>query len=87
MAAFAQSVRRGEVAAAAARNALLEWAGNRAIRQGDWKLVWDKQVKEWELYDLSTDRTETDDLARKNPGHVAQMSDDWNAWAKRRTVQ
>ena len=59
-----------------------EWAGNRAIRQGDWKLVWDKQVKVWELYDLSVDRCETDDLAARHPGRVEAMSADWFAWAR-----
>ena len=30
-----------------------EWSGNRAIREGNMKLVWDKGVKQWELYDLA----------------------------------
>ena len=25
------------------------WATNRAVRKGDWKLVWDKHAKTWEL--------------------------------------
>jgi len=29
-----------------------EHQGNRAIREGDWKLVWDDEVKKWELYNL-----------------------------------
>ena len=60
-----------------------EWSGNRAIRQGDWKLVWDKRIKKWELYDLKLDRCETTDLAKQAPERVQAMADDWFAWAKK----
>ncbi len=60
-----------------------EFSGNRAIRQGDWKLCWDRKVKRWELYDLEADRTETVDLAAKNLERVARMSEAWFAWAAR----
>jgi arylsulfatase len=59
-----------------------EWAGNRAIRAGDLKLVWDKGVKKWELYDLSQDRTETNDLADQQAARVRALSDAWFAWAE-----
>ncbi len=59
-----------------------EWAGNRAIRMGDWKLAWDRSTKRWELYDLSQDRTETHDLSAKHPDRVQAMSDAWFKWAK-----
>ncbi|MEZ4829257.1 MAG: arylsulfatase [Bacteroidia bacterium] len=59
-----------------------EYLGNRAMQQGDWKLVWDKLVKEWELYDLSTDRTETRNLASDYPEKVVDMTLKWNDWAK-----
>lgn len=58
------------------------WSGNRAIRQGDWKLVWDKNYKHWELYDLSADRCETNDLAAAFPDRVQQMSEAWTHWAR-----
>ena len=59
------------------------WAlyGNRAIRQGDWKLVWGASDKRWELYDLAADRTETNDLAAKNPERVEAMAAEWQRWA------
>jgi len=60
-----------------------EWAGNRAIRQGDWKLVWDRAVGQWELYDLAKDRTEMNDLASDQPERVKSMSAAWLAWAER----
>ena len=59
-----------------------EWSGNRAIRQGKWKLVWDKRVRHWELYDMVKDRTETHDLAPQEPERVAAMAEDWYAWAE-----
>ena len=60
-----------------------EWSGNRAIREGDMKLVWDKDVKQWELYDLSKDRTETINLANQQPARVETMSAAWGRWAER----
>ena len=59
------------------------WSGNRALRQGPWKLVWDKGVGEWELYDISADRCETKNLAKQQPERVQQMSNDWFAWAEK----
>lgn len=56
--------------------------GNRAIRQGKWKLVWPSNVKKWELYDMENDRSETRNLASKNRKRVSQMAADWMRWAK-----
>jgi len=60
-----------------------EWAGNRAYRKGDWKVVWDKLVKEWELYDLASDRTETRNLAGAQPDRTRALSEAWTQWARR----
>jgi arylsulfatase len=57
------------------------WSGNRAIRQGDWKLVYDKIPRQWELFDLSQDRCETHNLAHSDPSRVAAMRGDWFVWA------
>jgi len=61
-----------------------EWAGNCAIRRGQWKLVWDtlNPAKQWELYDLLADRTELHDLARKKPEVVKELSGAYERWAK-----
>jgi arylsulfatase len=66
-----------------------EWSGNRAIRQGKWKLVWDtlSKPRRWELYDLEADRTETGDLAAASPERVAAMSAAWYAWAEQTGVK
>ena len=57
------------------------WAGSRGVREENWKLVWDKSAKKWELYDLAVDRTETRDLAAEQVPMVARLADKWFAWA------
>ena len=59
-----------------------EWTGNRAYRVGDMKAVWDKLVKQWELYDLSVDRTETVNLASTHPETTQRLAKAWTKWAK-----
>lgn len=49
---------------------------DRAIRQGDWKLVSAKLGK-WELYNLREDRTELNDLADQDPQRVERMAAEW----------
>lgn len=49
---------------------------NRAIRQGDWKLVAARD-EQWQLYDLAKDRAENVDLAAKNPEKAKELSDLW----------
>ena len=60
-----------------------EWSGNRALREGKWKLVWDKLEKRWALFDLKADRTETNDLASANPERTMHMIRAWFAWAEK----
>lgn len=50
--------------------------GNRAIRVGDWKLVSTRNGP-WELYNLSTDRAETNDLAARYPDKVRELERVW----------
>lgn len=58
------------------------WASNRAIRSGQWKLSWDRYVKKWELYDMSTDRVEAHNLADDHPDLVTMLSKKWFQWAE-----
>src|SRR5207248_11477871 len=53
-------------------------AGNRALREGDWKLV-SARIDEdrWSLYDLSSDRAESNDLAAVQPDRVREMTTRW----------
>ena len=50
--------------------------GNRALRSGDWKLVAAKN-EDWELFNLDTDRTESNNLAGSNPDKVIEMEKQW----------
>lgn len=59
-----------------------EHMGGRAVIEGNWKLVALKDHS-WELYNLSRDRTEMDNLAAKHPDRVRTMSSQWDKWAGR----
>ncbi len=59
-----------------------EHEGNRAIRMGQWKLV-SKHPGSWELYNITEDRTEMNDLAPKHPERVKEMAEQWDAWSVR----
>lgn len=56
--------------------------GNRAVRDGKWKLV-SKYLGDWELYEMETDRTEQRNVAAQQPAVVAKLAAAWEAWAKR----
>ena len=51
--------------------------GNRAIRIGNWKLVAAGKDGPWELYDLSTDRSESKNLAAEHPDRARELADAW----------
>jgi len=59
-----------------------EHEGNAAMRDGKWKLV-REYPKDWELYDMEADRTETTDLAAQHPERVAAMARAYEDWAQR----
>ena len=63
-----------------------EHEGNRAVRDGRWKLVAKGPAGAWELYDMEADRTEQHDLASAEPQRLATMVGQWEAWAKRAEV-
>lgn len=53
-----------------------EHGGNKAVRQGKFKLVsiWEKEYEyNWELYDLEEDRSETSNLITKMPDKAKEM--------------
>lgn len=52
--------------------------GNRAICQGDWKLVSARDDEAWSLYDLGPDRSEMVDLSSQHPQRVRKMEATWN---------
>lgn len=57
------------------------FATDRALRQGDWKVVAAKGGK-WELYNLAEDRTELHDLRQEHPERAQKMIDEWFRIAK-----
>jgi arylsulfatase A-like enzyme len=54
---------------------------NRAVREGQWKLVATDQG-EWELYDLEADRTELNNLAGAQRERAAALDRAWEQWAE-----
>ncbi len=65
-----------------------EHEGNRAMRDGKWKLVsqYDYQEKKfmpWELYNIKTDRSELKDLSREKTSLLNCMIRDYDKWAGR----
>jgi arylsulfatase A-like enzyme len=68
-----------------------EHEGNRAVRDGEWKLVSEydytkKEFKRWELYNLSEDRSEIDDLSSRNPDLRDELIREYEEWSARSGV-
>ncbi|SDL11827.1 arylsulfatase [Siphonobacter aquaeclarae] len=63
-----------------------EWAGNRAVRRGKWKLVSIYPSYQWELYDLDQDPGETRNVAQRNSNLVDELSLLYFQWAKENDV-
>jgi arylsulfatase len=56
-----------------------QFGASRAMRTADWKLI--KHGKgEWELYHVTEDPTELNNLAATHADRVEQMAADWEAW-------
>lgn len=69
-------------AASRPRPLFWEHEGQRAVRDGKWKLV-AAFNEPWELYDLDADRTESTNLAALRPGQVRKLAAQYEAWAHR----
>jgi arylsulfatase len=67
----------GEAASGRAQDAheflYWEYVGKVAVRMGDWKLVKPGKNKEFELYDLSRDIEEKQDVAKEHPQILQQL--------------
>jgi arylsulfatase len=68
-----------------------EHEADRAVIDGKWKLVATKKLKapykgKWELYNLSVDRAEENNLIEKYPEIATQLEKKWNVWAKENNV-
>ena len=69
-----------------------EMFGSRALVAGSWKAVCrheygaDFDTEQWELYDLSVDASECDDLAQRRPEKLAELIELWWSEAERNGV-
>ena len=59
-----------------------EHEGNRAVRDGPWKLV-NRHPRQWELYNIDDDRTEQRDLTDTEKRRVEAMASYWQHQAER----
>ena len=64
------------------RTLFWEHEGNRAVRQGDYKLVAQHNTP-WELYNMRKDRNELHDLSRSMPQKATELKKLYEAWAHR----
>ena len=60
------------------------WRNGGALRNEDWKLV--REGKKWELYDMRTDRTETNDLSASHPEILQSLRTKWSNWADKMNI-
>lgn len=63
--------------------------GNRAVRQGDWKLRWEYKSfgkGEWELFNLAKDPSERNDLAGTETKKLQEMLTLWDNYVKANNV-
>ncbi len=66
-----------------------EMWGNRAVRQSNWKLLWEVKpygASDWTLYNLADDPAERHDLAAQNPAKVKQLLALWDEYVKTNNV-
>ncbi|MEO0415242.1 MAG: sulfatase-like hydrolase/transferase, partial [Verrucomicrobiota bacterium] len=63
-----------------------EHEGNRAVREGKWKLVAKGVKSKWELYDIEADRPEMNNLAEQHPERTQRMAEMYETWAKERGI-
>jgi arylsulfatase len=66
-----------------------ELFGNRALRQGDWKIRW--QIKpmgksDWELFNVAKDPAERQDLAAAQPERLAALIARWDDYVRTNNV-
>ncbi len=62
-----------------------EHEGNKAVRDGKWKLVL-RHRETWQLFNMEADRTELNDLIKQEPKVAAKLEASWNDWARRTFV-
>ena len=81
----------GEVESVRSDEDYLAWElfGNRALRQGNWKLRWQWKPYgkgDWEIFDLASDPGERNDLAAERPEKVAALLESWEDYVRANNV-
>ena len=90
------SMLRGDADSTHQKDYVMGWEldGRRAIRQGDWKMVWEPagierepapngiNVEEWQLFDLSIDPGELNNLSLKYPHKIKEMLVLWEQYVR-----
>jgi arylsulfatase A-like enzyme len=62
-----------------------ELGGRKALRRGDWKIVFANQpwgTGDWELFNLAQDRSESRNLAAENPQKLGEMLIAWRDYVR-----
>mgnify|MGYP002681922649 CR=1 FL=1 len=89
------SALRGDTRAEREKALFWDFRGCRAVRKGRWKIVTEGPPRlhiniplpfatgAWELYDLETDRCETNDLSDRHPDIVRELEALWLDWSAR----
>ncbi len=82
---------KGETAAVHGDDFTMGWElfGRRALRKGDWKIVWLFEPygpARWELFDLASDPAEARDLAAAQPEKLAELLRLWDEYAAKNGV-
>jgi arylsulfatase len=85
------SVLAGQAESPRTEQDFLAWElfGNRAVRQGDWKLRWEYKPYgrgDWELFNLAADPSERKDLAAERPDKVQALVAIWNSYVRANNV-
>jgi arylsulfatase A-like enzyme len=63
--------------------------GNRAVRQGEWKLRWEYKPLgkgDWELFNVAADPAERNDLAAERPDKVKALVALWDSYVRANNV-
>jgi arylsulfatase len=81
----------GEVESPRTERDYLAWEifGNRAVRQGDWKIRWQYKpfgTEGWELFNVATDPGERHDLAAAHPDRVKALLALWDEYVAANNV-
>lgn len=66
-----------------------EFLGRQAVRKGNWKMKLQDQPYgqgEWELYNISEDPTENNNLSAEYPAKIKELKDDWEEYKVKNNI-